>query len=75
MMKKYQSLLDNFPGDLKIGKFDAREKAIILDNSDTMINGLFSQDKKEDMTRELLFGNLGDLYLTEKRNILGLMLF
>ena len=71
--KKYQSLLDDVPGDLKIGKFTPRENAIILDNSETMTNELFSQDKKEEMTRELLFGNLGDSYLTEKRNILALM--
>ena len=71
--KIYQSLLDDVPGGLKIGKFNMREKAIILDNSDTMTNELFSQDKKEEITRELLFGNLEDLYLTEKRNILGLM--
>ena len=36
----------NVPGDLKIGKFTPRENAIILDNSDTMTNELFSQDKK-----------------------------
>ena len=38
-----------------------------------MINELFSEDRKEAIYRELLFGNLEDLYSTEKRNILGLM--
>ena len=70
-MKKYQSLLDDVPGDLKIGKFNPREKAIILDNSDTMTNELFSQDKKEGIYRKLLFGILEDLYLTQKLFILG----
>ena len=73
IMDKRLKNRQNVPGDLKIGKFTPRENAIILDKSDTMTNELFSQDKKEEITRELLFGNLEDLYLTEKRNILGLM--
>ena len=45
--KEYKSRVDDVPGDLKINKFTPRENAIILDNSDTMTNELFSQDKKE----------------------------
>ena len=47
------------------------EIAIILDNGDTMTNELLSQDKKEGIYRELLFGILEDLYLIQKRDILG----
>ena len=60
ILDKRLKIRQDVPGDLKIGKFNPREKAIILDNSDTMTNELFSQDKKEEITRELLFGNVQD---------------
>ena len=57
----------------KIGFFTVKEKARILQNGDNMIKEVNSLDQRRKVYKELLFGNVSDPYITEKRNILGLM--
>jgi len=54
---------------MKIGKFTNKEKALILQNGDNMIKEVSSLDKKKEVYKELLFGNVSDQYIAEKRNI------
>jgi len=66
----YKSKRDALPGGIKVSKFTPKEQALIVKNADSMMREV---GYKEDADfKELLYGNVGDNYLTEKRNILGL---
>ena len=73
MIPFYKRKLVGLPSYMKIGRFTVKEKALILQNGDNMIKEVSSLDQRENVYKELLFGNVGDSFLTEKRNILGLM--
>jgi len=61
------------PSIIKIGKFTVRDKEIILQNGDNMMKEVMPRRQRRKVYKELLFGNVSDPYITEKRNILGLM--